>query len=115
MSYEEWRRRLAAANDERLIPIGWIDRLLADGLAQFWATDQAAIVTQIVDYPGGARVVKALAAAGRKADIAGPLGDQIEQWARSQGCVLSMVEGREGWRRLRPDYRHYQAILIKEL
>lgn len=115
MTYQKWRARLANANDPRLYPLEWIDARLADGETQFWATEQAAIVTEILTYPGGAKVVRAIAAAGKKADLAGPIKSAIEAWAREQGCGLSMIEGREGWARLFPDYRHYQTSIVKEL
>lgn len=115
MTYAKWRRRLANANDERFIPITWIDEALDSGRAQFWATDEAAIVTEVTVFPGGAKAVRAIAAAGRKADLTGPLAEAIEAWAREQGCSHAMIEGREGWRGLFPDYRFYQAIIVKDL
>ena len=113
--YDKWRHRLARANDPALIPITHVDELLAEGLAQFWATDDAAIVTQLRTWPGGAVTVEVVAAAGKKADIIGPLHESAAAWAMTQGATHVMVAGRDGWRRELPDFRHYQTLLLKEL
>lgn len=115
MTYEKWRRRLANANDPQFIPIEHIDALLASGEAQFWASDDAAMVTQIVHWPGGAVSVRAIAAAGKKADITGALKDAVLAWGAAVGCTHAFVEGRDGWRNELPDFEHYQTILVKEL
>lgn len=114
MTYEKWRGRLARANDPALIPITHIDELLSEGLAQFWATDDAAMVSQLREWPGGAVTVEVIAAAGRKSDIIGHLGDSVQAWGAANGASHALVAGRDGWRRERPDFRHYQTLLIKE-
>lgn len=115
MTYEKWRHRLARANDADLIPITHVDELLAGGLAQYWATDDAAIVTQLKEWPGGAVTIEVIAAAGKKADITGPLHESAAEWARANGATHIMVAGRDGWRRELPEYRHYQTLLLKEI
>lgn len=115
MTYQKWRHRLARANDPALIPITHIDELLSDGLAQFWATDDAAMVTQMKEWPGGAVTVEVVAAAGKKGDITGVLGEAAVAWGAQNGASHVLVAGRDGWRRERPDFRHYQTLLIKEL
>lgn len=114
MTYQKWRRRLARANDPRLIPIEYIDGLVVDGSAQFWATDEAAMVTVLKDWPGGAVTVDVIAAAGKKGDITGPLREAAETWAREH-ATFALITGRDGWRKELPEYRHYQTWLIKEL
>lgn len=115
VTYGKWRARLANANNPVFVPITYIDELLADGLAQFWATADAAIVTHAVEWPGGAVTLKVIAAAGKKADITGELKDAAEGFARSIGCTHTMVEGRDGWRHALTDYEHYQTVLVREL
>lgn len=115
MTYEKWRPRLANANDERFIPITFIDEQLAAGAMQFWATDDAALVTAIKEWPGGAVTVETVAAAGRKADIIGPLREAAERFGAAAGCNIALTIGRDGWKRALPEYRHYQSILIKDL
>lgn len=115
MTYEKWRKRLARANNPALIPITHIDELLVNELAQFWATDDAAMVTQLNAWPGGAVTVEVIAAAGKKADILGPLHSAAQEWAKLNGATHVLVAGRDGWRRELPDFRHYQTLLLKEL
>lgn len=115
MTYDKWRRRLARANDPALIPITHIDALLADGAAQFWATDDAAIVTQMQTWPGGAVTGEVIAAAGKKCDILGPLQDAATAWMAANGATHILVAGRDGWRRELPGFRHHQTLLLKEL
>lgn len=115
MSYAEWRDRLSEANDPHILPIWHIDKLLAAGAAQFWANQSGAIITEVRSYPGGARICRALAGAGSITALLNDLKPEIEKWAMAQGCTHCMIEGREGWRRTHPDYRHHQTILIKDL
>jgi hypothetical protein len=115
VDYVKWRHRLARANDPALIPITHIDELLSDGLAQFWATDDAAIVTELKAWPGGAVTVEVIAAAGKKGDITGPLHKAAQEWAKGEGATHVLVAGRDGWRRELPEFRHYQTLLLKEL
>ena len=115
MTYQKWRHRLARANDPALVPITYIDELLTEGLAQYWASDDAAMVSRLVTWPGGAVTVEVLAAAGKKADITGHLGAAVMEWGKSNGATHALVAGRDGWKRERPDFRHYQTLIIKEL
>jgi hypothetical protein len=114
-AYEDWRDRLAKANNPRFIPITHIDQRLIDGTAFFLATTEAAMVLELVEYPGGARVVNVIAAAGDMDEITGRLGERAMEFGREAGCDMAMVPGRDGWRRKRPDFQHYQTILVKEL
>lgn len=113
--YAEWRARLAAANDAEFLPIEYIDQLLIDGKAQFWATEDGAVVTGIEPHPGGAIVCRSLAGAGAAERMIAELKPEIEAWAKSMGCTHCQIEGRAGWGRKHPDYSHFRTILIKEL
>lgn len=113
--YCDWRDRLAKANNPRFIPITHIDQRLQDGTAYFLATIEAAMVVELVQYPGGAKVVSVIAAAGDMDEILGRLGERAMQLGRECGADHAMVPGRVGWKRTRPDFQHYQTILVKEL
>lgn len=113
--YRHWRDRLAEANNPKFIPIAYIDQRLLEGKAYFLATTEAAMVVEIVQYPGGAKVVSVIAAAGDKDELLGPLAEEAVALGWSAGCDHAMVPGRVGWRRELPDYFHYQTILVKEL
>jgi len=115
VEYVKWRHRLARANNAALIPIEHVDSLLSAGLAQFWATDDAAMVTQLNAWPGGAVTIEVIAAAGKKSDILGPMHEAATEWGRANGATHVLVAGRDGWRRELPEFHHYQTLLLKEL
>ena len=114
-TYQDWRERLAKANNPRFIPITHIDQRLSEGTAFFLGTAEAAMVVELVAYPGGAKVVNVIAAAGDMDEILGPLGERAMEFGRERGADIAMVPGRVGWKRQRPDFEHYQTILVKEL
>lgn len=117
MSYQDFRDRLASANDPSFYPIEWVDWMLESGGAQYWETPNAAMVTQVLNYPGGAKAIRSIATAGDLEDIISVLAPQIEAWAADQGCTHSLVEGRDGWRRSlkHRGYGHHQTLILKVL
>lgn len=111
--YLRFREQFAAALDPRFHPIEYLDQMVADGSALVWASETAALVCEVRDYPGGARAIQVLVAAGDKAEIVGPLRDQAEEWARSVGCTDAIVESRPGWARALKHHGyepHQQAV-----
>lgn len=115
--YSTWRERLASANDHAFWPIEAIDAMLADGRAQFWATDKSALITLIQHYPGGAVVIEVLAGTGSMADLIKRVRPRVETWGRERGCTHIQIKGRPGWARtLKPHgFKHLQDILVKGL
>lgn len=117
MTYEHWRPHFAKAIDTRLFSIEHLDAMVSMDLAQVWASDKAGLVTEIRNYPTGARTIEVVVAAGDRDEITGPLREQAEEWAKSIGCGFVIVSSREGWRKaLRPfGYGAFQTSLIKTL
>ena len=113
--YADWRARLAEANDPAFWPIEAIDRELADGRAQFWSDGSSALVTRVVQYPGGARVLEALAAAGDMDGLVQAIEPITDDFARMQGLTHRMIAGRAGWARVHKGWRHYQTVLVKDV
>ena len=115
--YGRFRPLFAEAMDRRLHDLPYLDRLLFSGKAQIWFGEEAAIVTEIRDYPTGARVIHGVVAAGGLEEITKVLIPKAEEWARSVGCVLAIVESRPGWaRRLeRQGYETHQVAVRKAL
>ena len=115
--YYRFRDRFAEAMDPAFYPIEYLDALLLSGRARLWVGAEAAIVAELVLYPGGARVIHGLVAAGRIEEIAATLIPRAEAWARAQGCTHAIVESRAGWMRaLKPHgYRPHQLAVRKEL
>lgn len=115
MTYEKWRVALWEASIPEFHPLEWQDELLASGQGQFWATDSGAIITQIVTFPSGSKVCRTHSGAGDLSALLNDLKPQIEAWAKAQGCSHCLIEGRDGWKRVHPDYSHHQTILTKTL
>jgi hypothetical protein len=115
VNYEDWRAALSEANDPAFWPITAIDEELAAGRAQFWCDGEAALVSRVIDYPGGAQVLDVLAAAGKLKNLTQNIAPMVEQWSRQNGLSHMMVAGRGGWVRVLRDWRHYQSIMVKEL
>ena len=114
--YAAWRDRLAQANDPAFWPIEAIDAELGANRAQFWCDGTSALVTRVVEYPGGARVLEAVAASGVKDALTGPIEAQCEAFARSAGLTHMKIEGRLGWLKNRPvGWRAHQVVLLKDL
>lgn len=113
-SYTDWREELAGANDPEFIPIEEVDRRLAEGRAQFWCDGKAALVTEVIEHPGGAVTVDALAAAGDMAALSETIENAVAAWAKPFATHLRVI-GRPGWARAKPDWKHEQSILTKDL
>ena len=116
-SYAEARPHFAEALDPRLYTIEHLDALVLSGRAQVWLGERAAIVTEVREYPTGARVVHGLVAAGALEEIVGVLIPRAEAWGRSVGCLLAVIESRPGWVRRLKDagYRIHQTAVRKAL
>lgn len=112
-----WRAEFARALDPRLYAIEHLDALILSGRAQIWFGHDAAIVTEVREYPTGARVVHGLVAAGDLEEIVGELIPRAEAWGKAMGCLLAIVESRSGWvRKLKSaGYRIHQTSLRKAL
>lgn len=111
--YLRFRDQFAEALDPRFHPIEFLDQRMAEGSAFLWASENAGLVCEVRDYPGGARAIQVLVAAGDMNDVIGPLREQAEEWARSVGCTDVIVESRPGWARALRQFGyepHQQAV-----
>ena len=122
--YARFRGLFAEALDPRLYAVEHLDGLLYSGRAQIWFGEQAAIVTEVRTYPTGANVIHGLVAAATPASAGAGLDEIVdvlipkaEEWGRSIGCVLAIIESRPGWARAlkRRGYAPHQLALRKEL
>ena len=117
MSYSAFRDAFRGVLDERYYPIGWLDERIASGRAQFFRSDNAAVVVELRLYPGGAMDVHGLIAAGEINEIIDELIPRAERWGAEQGCVAAVIESRPGWARAlkQSGYEVHQLSLRKEL
>lgn len=115
--YCSFREDFAEVMDERYYTLDWLDQQVLGGKVQFWRSDNAGCITEIRDYPTGAKDIHALIGAGDLGEILTEIFPRAEQWGREQGCIAAQVESREGWARaLKPHgYELYQTTVRKEL
>lgn len=115
--YQKFRPQLAEALDPAFYPIEYLDDLLLSGRARLFVSPHAAMVAELRLYPGGARVVHCLVAAGRIAEVAGALRAEVEAWGRGQGATMALVESRAGWMKVlkQHGYAPHQVSLLKQL
>ena len=87
----------------RLSHITVLDGLLNREM-QLWLAPEGALVTQIVTYPTGLKVMSLLLVGGIMSEWLHLL-PKIEEWARAEGCDVSeMSRGRKGWMKMLKDY-----------
>jgi hypothetical protein len=77
-----------------------LDDDVLSGRVQFWPGNNAAIITEIVDYAGGEKVIQGLWATGDLDEMVEHIIPFVEDWARSIGCTSVLIESRPGWERV---------------
>ncbi len=117
MSYARFRDGLAAAIDQRLFRIEYLDALIEGGHAKIWTGDVSAIVAALKLYPTGIFDIHGLCATGDLEEITASLIPQAEEFGRGLGCAGALIESRAGWKRqLAPSgYEVHQTSLRKVL
>jgi len=115
--YWTFRDRFGEVIDERYHTLDWLDRQVLSGEFRFWRTANAAIITEMRDYPTGAKDIHGIIAAGDMGEIVHSLIPQAEEWGREQGCLAAIIESRAGWAKaLAPfGYEAHQVAIRKGL
>jgi hypothetical protein len=75
---------------------------------------EAAIVTEIIDYPRLRSCRYFLAGGTNMKSWFNPMKEQIEQWAIQNNCQRIELVGRKGWVKWLKDYKQKHIILMKE-
>jgi len=94
---------------------------LSEGKRQLWvavtadAHIQAAMLTAVYKMRSGGKMLKMMECGGSSMHTWLPLRDQIEEYAKSQGCDRVIVEGRIGWRGVLKDYKIVSVTLEKRI
>jgi hypothetical protein len=116
-AYLRWREEFAKAIDPRLYTIEHLDDLIYSRRAQFFHCPEAAIVTEVKVYPTGANVIHGLVAAGELSEIIDRLIPGAEDWGREHGCVMAIIESREGWSKALKahGWAPFQTAIVKDL
>ena len=76
---------------------------------------EAAIVTEIIDYPRLRSCRYFLAGGTNMKSWFNTIKEQIEQWAKLNKCQRRELVGRKGWVKWLKDYKQKHIILMKEL
>jgi len=71
--------------------------------AHFWPGPMCAIVTEFLIYPTGLNRLNFWLRGGDLKEVL-TLSDEIEEWAKQQGCHEAIGTGRDGWLAYEPDY-----------
>lgn len=76
---------------------------------------KATVVTQIIPYPTGLKVLDVVAVAGEDRKKWTALLSQLEAWASSKGCKLVQLVARRGWAKELSEYDMTHILLEKVL
>jgi hypothetical protein len=89
--------------------------MLMSGRAQWWQQGEGVVVTELQDFPNF-KLINYWLVAGRLGDCL-QLQDEIDRWARMQGCARAVATGRLGWVRVLPKYgwKPYGIAFAKDL
>ena len=94
---------------------------LINGKMQLWISwsrkkkkVEAAIVTEIVDYPQKRACRYFLAGGDNMKSWFKKIKNEIEQWAKLNKCHRIELVGRKGWSRWLKDYTPKHIVLVKE-
>ena len=88
--------------------------LLRRDKAQFWPSEDSAMITEVVDYPGGLHC-RIWLAGGNYKELRELERDRLIPWARQQGCRRIELVGRKGWARRLKDYQEVAVTMAKEI
>ena len=83
------------------------------GDAQFWHYPDAAVVTEIIDYPQK-RVLRYWLAGGNLKTLL-KVEPSIRHWSQLWGCVGIEIIGRKGWHRVLKGFKQTGIILAKDM
>lgn len=81
-----------------------------------WSDEKidAAVVTQLTMTDAG-KVCILVACGGTEMERWLPLLEELEQYAKAEGCVAFRIFGRRGWARMLPTYKVHAIVLDKRL
>lgn len=115
--YLRFRDRFAALLDPAYYTIDWLDEQVRSGEFLVFTGDNSAILASIKVYPTGLKELHGMAAVGNLVELVGSLIPVAEQFGRSIGCAVGVIESREGWGKVMKahGYELYQTSLRKTL
>ena len=87
-------------------------KAVVKGDAQFWYDENAALVTEIIDYPQR-RTLRFWLAGGDLTALKG-LEQEAINWSKGWDCTACEIVGRRGWGRALKDYDEAATIFVKD-
>jgi hypothetical protein len=109
----------AAMRKGRISEFADVERAVLDGAQLLWvAADARAIWAAAVTalgYANGEKLCTIVACGGCERARWLPLKAELENFAKTEGCVAIRMHGRRGWVRALPDYRATRVLLEKNL
>jgi hypothetical protein len=103
----------AALEGDHLTPQD-VENQIRDGKAMLWPGKECAVVTEIVSYPNGDKVLQPMAAGGDLEEIEAMIPG-IEAYGRVQGCATVRIEGRKGWERRMKSFGYaFHSVIIRK-
>lgn len=97
-AYTRHRAEIAGILDERFFPLWWVESQISAGHIGLVHSDSAVIGVEVRNYPGGAKELHGMFAAGDK-DAIRALVVQVCEAAADMGCHVAAIESRPGWAR----------------
>jgi hypothetical protein len=116
-NYLQYRECIIQNLDPEWYPPEWLDAAIAQGAVVGFYGDKSALLCEVRQYPGGARVGGVFHAVGVREELEDLLRPEAEAWAHSVGCSHIVLEGRLGWVRSLKSvgYEPHKASVIKAL
>lgn len=99
LQWARFRDRFGEAMSEGFWTLEDLEQKVAAKRAFFFPGHDAAMVAEIVVYPGGARVFQVLWACGDVAELL-QMAPGVEAMGRMLGCTHALIEGQQAWQRL---------------
>lgn len=114
--WARWRDQFREGMADGFWTVEDLEQKIAHRRAFFFPGRNAAMVGEIVEFPGGMKVLQMLWCVGDIAEIVG-MAPGVEALGRMMGCGGMLVEGRPAWSRiLRANgYEPWSATVFKAL
>lgn len=91
-----------------------VRRDILTGPATFWPGRNAAMVTEVQEFPQ-MHVLHFWLAGGDLDELRDELRPMAEKWAKERGITRATIMGRRGWVRALPGYQEVSTVCAKEL
>ena len=101
--YLRVRPALAELLDPRFYTVEWLDHQVITGAMHLFIDGDSCILASVKVYPTGAKELHAEAASG-ELKVVTSLIPQFEEFGRSQGCIIAVVQSRAGWKKIMKKY-----------